>query len=181
VNGSCLFPGNRARFPSTIGKSYDEIEVNSAKLANELGSLAGYIDAHLGHDTNGIWMQSVGFDPSRVGLNQTGLQSTHPSFGHLAAAGVAGTKKEDFQHRSNRWLTRWMKGGTQFAYRRGGYASSNGRKPTKRSFAAIFASFCTRRTPIPRSFCGYMTVLPPHVMGKSSTITAKSHYNNDGI
>jgi hypothetical protein len=104
VHGSYAFPERRAQLPSTIGKGHDEVEVNSAKFANELGPLARYIDPHLGHDANGIWVQSVGFDSCRVRLNQTGLQFTRPSFGHLAATGVAGANKEDSQHWLNRWL-----------------------------------------------------------------------------
>ena len=101
VNGSRLFPGHGTRFSRPIGKSHDEVEVDCSQFAGELGPLARYIDAHFSHDANGIGMQSVGFDSSRIGLEQAALQPASPSFGHLATTGVAGTKKEDSQHRPN--------------------------------------------------------------------------------
>jgi hypothetical protein len=98
VNGLRPFPNGRASLPSTIRKGHNEVEVNSAKFGDELGPLAGDIDARLGHDANGVWVQAVGLDSGRIRLNQTSLQSARPSFSHLTATRVAGAKEENSQH-----------------------------------------------------------------------------------
>ena len=61
--------------------------------------MAGNIHARLGHDSHGIRVQSVGLDPRRVRLDLVAFQVARPALGHLAAAGVAGTEEQDFQHR----------------------------------------------------------------------------------
>jgi len=110
--------------------------------------LSGNFPTELGNIRRLVFTAWRGRDASRMAIvyargasKENGLQFTRPTFGHLAAAGVAGAKKEDFQHRWNRWLVFWMKWGMQFAYQDGGCASPHGWKPTSGSFLGIFASF----------------------------------------
>jgi hypothetical protein len=58
--------------------------------------LAGDIHARLGHDPNGVGIQSMGFDPRRIRLDLVRFQVASPTLGHLAATGIARAKKQNF-------------------------------------------------------------------------------------
>jgi len=47
------------------------------------------------HDIDGLGVHAVGFYACRPGFDDFGLEMVRPSFGHLAATGVAGAKKEN--------------------------------------------------------------------------------------
>jgi len=70
--------------------SNDEIEIYVLERVDVLGLVLGNIDAGFGHDLDGALIQAVGFDAGGVGFDVIALELAGPSFGHLAAAGVAG-------------------------------------------------------------------------------------------
>jgi hypothetical protein len=77
--------------------SYHVIEGDVPQFGNVFGSLAGNINARLGHDTDRIRVQAMRLDPGRVRLDRVALESPRPAFSHLAAAGIARAEKEDFR------------------------------------------------------------------------------------
>jgi hypothetical protein len=54
------------------------------------------IDAQFGHDLDSSGVDPAGPHPRRKSLYLTGQIMIHQAFGHLAAAGVFGAKKQDF-------------------------------------------------------------------------------------
>ena len=57
------------------------------------GAMARYIDTGFGHDFHGDWIEAVRLDAGGIRLEAIGFEVPGPAFGHLAATGVAGTKK----------------------------------------------------------------------------------------
>ena len=95
VNGPRSCPERRAQSSNPIGECDDRVEINFAQFAEGFGSLAGDIDARLGHHANGIGVESVGLDSGRMRHERARPEFAGPAFGHLAATRVAGTKEED--------------------------------------------------------------------------------------
>ena len=58
----------RAVLVGMAANGHDVIECDVPKFSDVLGSLAGNIDARLGHDANRIGVQSVRFDPGGIRL-----------------------------------------------------------------------------------------------------------------
>ena len=97
MNDLGLAEENRAVLVSMAANGYDVIEGDVPKLSDVLGSLAGNIDARIGHDTDCIGVQSVRFDPSGIRFDGIALEFMCPSLGHLAAAGISRAEKKNLR------------------------------------------------------------------------------------
>ena len=75
-----------------------QVEGFPGQVVHRLGSMLADIDAQLRHDLDGPGVDPAGPHPRGPGLNLPGQIVVHQSFGHLAAAGVFGAEKQDFQH-----------------------------------------------------------------------------------
>ncbi len=56
--------------------------------------MAGDVHARLGHDLHGAGVEGVRGGAGGIRLDLAALEAPRPALGHLAAAGVAGAKKE---------------------------------------------------------------------------------------
>jgi len=91
-------PGKEgAGLAGMVADGDDRIEGDVAQLVKVFRAVAGDIDPGLGHDLDGDWVETMNFDPGGPDFDPVALEGPGPAFGHLAAAGVAGAEKEDFQ------------------------------------------------------------------------------------
>jgi hypothetical protein len=67
-----------------------------AEFGHRLRVLFRNIHADLGHYQDGPRMDRMPGEAGRVRLNHVSLKLSDPAFGHLAAAGVAGAKEQNF-------------------------------------------------------------------------------------
>jgi len=67
-----------------------------------LGMLTGNINSNFAHGFNGQRIQSAWFEPGALRVESVTSEMPQVSFGHLAAAGVAGAEKQDVRH--GKWL-----------------------------------------------------------------------------
>jgi len=84
-----------AGFVGMAADGDDIVKGNVEEVADVFGVVGGDIHAGFGHDADGAGIEAVGFDAGGIGVNAIGLEMARPAFGHLAAAGVAGAKKQD--------------------------------------------------------------------------------------
>ena len=74
---------------------HDVVERNAAEVGQCLARVVGDVHPGLGHDFDRMGVQPVGFDASRVRLDDIALEAARPPLGHLASAGIAGTQEQD--------------------------------------------------------------------------------------
>ena len=86
-----------ARLVGVVADGHDEIEIPRRQFRDRLGFVSGDVHAGFGHDLHGAGVQAVDFEAGGEGLDPVAFQRAGPAFGHLAAAGVAGAKEEEFQ------------------------------------------------------------------------------------
>jgi hypothetical protein len=91
-------PGKEGtRLVGLITHSDDIIERNLHQFVDMLGAMLGYVNAGFLHGINRKGVQAMDFNACRIGLNGVTLESSGPSFCHLAAAGVARAKEQNLQ------------------------------------------------------------------------------------
>ena len=73
------------------------VKLDGEQLVDVLGAVLGDVHAGLGHHLHGERVESMGFDPRRVGLDLVALEVPSPALSHLAAAGISRAEEEDFQ------------------------------------------------------------------------------------
>jgi hypothetical protein len=57
----------------------------------------------LGHHSNCIGIKAVRLDARRIRFDAVALELVRPALGHLASAGIAGAKEQDFEFRCGHW------------------------------------------------------------------------------
>ena len=71
------------------------VGIHDGQIGDGLGAMDGNVHADLHHDLNDARVETVGFDAGGEGLDPIALMGADPALGHLAAAGVPGSEKQD--------------------------------------------------------------------------------------
>jgi hypothetical protein len=89
---------DRAAVPRPIANRDDVREMLAEKSDYIFGMLTRNINSDFGHGFHGQWVQNAWLQPGALRIESVASEVPQVSFGHLAAAGVAGAEKQDVTH-----------------------------------------------------------------------------------
>jgi len=90
---------DRTCFVGVVAYGDHIIKGNIAQLIDVLRSLAADVHSGLGHNPDGRRIHAMRLNTGRIRLDLLAFELPRESFGHLAAAGIAGAEEEDGFHK----------------------------------------------------------------------------------